>query len=72
MGTDRIMMLWANAATMATRYANGALVNLRGEVIEPKRPWRPAKGREAPSAEGLDLEADEEGGEYGLREGCLG
>ncbi|MBK9266341.1 MAG: hypothetical protein IPM54_41970 [Polyangiaceae bacterium] len=62
-GTDKITMQWANAATMATRYANGALVNLRGEVVEPKRPRRPAKGQEAPSAAGLDLEADETGDE---------
>jgi len=58
-GTDKITMQWANAVTMATRYANGALVNLRGEVVEPKRPRRPPKGQEAPSADGLDLEADE-------------
>jgi hypothetical protein len=58
-GTDKITMQWANAVTMATRYANGALVNLRGEVVEPKRPRRPPKGKEAPSAEGLDLEGDD-------------
>ena len=58
-GKDKITMQSANPATMATRYANGALVNLRGAVVEPKRPRRPAKGKEAPSVEGLDLEADE-------------
>ena len=59
-GADKITMQWANAATMATRYANGALVNLSGEVVEPKRPRRPPKGQEAPSAEGLDLGADDD------------
>ncbi len=58
-GTDKITMQWANAATMATQYANGALVNVRGEVVEPKRLRRPPKGQHAPSAEGLDLEADD-------------
>jgi len=58
-GTDKITMQWANAATMATRYANGALVNVRGEVVDPKRPRRPPKGQEAPSAEGLDLDSSD-------------
>lgn len=34
-GTDKSTMQWANAATRPTGYANGALKNLRGEVVEP-------------------------------------
>ncbi|MBK9266215.1 MAG: recombinase family protein [Polyangiaceae bacterium] len=58
-GTDKITMQWANAATMATRYANGALVNLRGEVVEPRRHGRPRKMEPVDTGEGLDLEADD-------------
>jgi len=58
-GVDKITMQWANAATMATRYANGALVNLRGEVVEPRRHGRPRKIEAVDTGEGLDLEADE-------------
>lgn len=58
-GTDKVTMQWANAATMATRYANGALVNLRGEVIEPRRHGRPRKTDAVDAGEGLDLEPDD-------------
>jgi predicted Fe-S protein YdhL (DUF1289 family) len=58
-GTNKIAIQWANGATMATRYAKGALVNVRGEVVEPRRPRRPAKGQAVDTGEGLDLEADD-------------
>ena len=59
-GVDKITMQWANATTMATRHANGALVNLRGEVVEPRRHGRPRKTEAVDTGEGLDLEADDE------------
>jgi DNA invertase Pin-like site-specific DNA recombinase len=58
-GIDKISLQWANAVTMATRYANGALVNLRGEIVEPKRRGRPHKTEAQETGEGLDLESSE-------------
>jgi DNA invertase Pin-like site-specific DNA recombinase len=58
-GTDKITIQWANGATMATRHANGALVNLRGEVVEPPRRGRPRKAQTVDTGEGLDLESSD-------------
>jgi hypothetical protein len=45
-GKDGLDIKWADAAAMATRYAQGTLPDLKGEADEPTRPRRPEQRTE--------------------------
>jgi hypothetical protein len=56
-GPDKIAFQWASAATMATRYAKGLLLDPRGEIVEPNRQRRLRFVEATTTNEIVDLES---------------